>query len=126
VLGLNEHPNAVIYNARTAGELDLLRATTGEVLPPPGSVADLQRLVTNAIPSNLTVGTSSDTSEAYVGDYAQLLMGSRTELVLEVSREANVGATSMFTTLQSAVRVYLRCDFQVARPAAFRVVCGIR
>jgi HK97 family phage major capsid protein len=123
---VNENPNAAIYSARTAGELDLLRATTGEVLPPPGSVASLQRLVTNSIPNTLTQGTSNDCSEAYVGDFSQALIGMRRELVFEVSRTASVGATSMFSTMGIALRVYLRADFQVARPGAFRVVTGIR
>jgi HK97 family phage major capsid protein len=124
--GVNESPTAVIYNARTAGELDLLRASTGEVLPPPGSVANLQRLVTNSIPSNLTQGSNSDCSEAFVGDFSQALVGMRRELVFEVSRTASVGSTSMFSTMGVAMRIYLRADFQVARPGAFRVVTGIR
>lgn len=124
--GVNENPNAVIYSARTAGELDLLRASTGAVLPPPGSVADLQRLYTNSIPNNLTQGTSNDCSEAFVGDFSQAMIGLRHGIVLEVSRYANVGATSLFSTLQVGIRCYLRADFQLARPGAFRVVQGIR
>ncbi len=124
--GVNENPNAAIYSARTAGELDLLRATTGEVLPPPGSVAALQRFFTNQIPNNLTQGTNNDCSEAYVGDFSLAMIGMRREVVVEVSRVANVGATSMFSTLGLAIRCYMRADFQLARPAAFRVVTGIR
>lgn len=124
--GVNENPNAVIYSPRTAGELDLLRATTGEPLSPPGSVAAVQRLFTNQIPNNLTQGTSNDCSEAYVGDFSQALIGMRREVVVEVSRIANVGATSMFSTLGVAIRAYLRADFQLARPGAFRVVTGVR
>jgi HK97 family phage major capsid protein len=124
--GVNENPNAAIYSARTAGELDLLRASTGAVLPPPGSVADLQRLFTNSIPNNLTVGTSVDCSEAYVGNFEEALIGLRRDVVVEVSRFANVGATSLFSTLGVGIRAYLRADFQVARPGAFRVVTGVR
>ena len=120
--GVNENPNAAIYSARTAGELDLLRASTGEVLPPPGSVSKLQLLYTNSIPNNL----NSDCSEAYVGDFSQAVIGMRRELMLEVSRTATVGSTSMFSTMQVAIRAYLRADFQLARPGAFRVVTGIR
>jgi HK97 family phage major capsid protein len=123
---VNENPNAAIYSARTAGELDLLRATTGEVLPPPGSVSNLQRLFTNSIPNNLVQGTSNDCSEAYVGDFAQALIGMRQGIVVEISRYANVGSTSLFSTMQIGIRVYLRADFQLARPGAFRVVTGIR
>jgi hypothetical protein len=46
--------------------------------------------------------------------------------VLEISRTATMGATSMFSTLQVAIRAYLRADVQLARPAAFAVVTGIR
>jgi len=124
--GVNEQPTAAIYSARTAGELDLLRASTGVVLPPPESVANLKRLFTNSIINTRTQGTSNDCSEAYVGDFSKLLFGMRTELVLEVSRVANVGATSMFSTMQIAIRAYLRADVQLARAGAFRVVQGIR
>lgn len=123
---VNEAPNAVIYSARTAGELDLLRASTGAVLPPPGSVADLQRLYTNSILNTYTQGTSNDCSQAFVGDFTQALIGMRTQLMLEFSRYANVGATSLFSTLSVGIRAYLRADFQLARPGAFRVVQGIR
>jgi HK97 family phage major capsid protein len=122
---VNERPNAAIYSARTAGELDLLRASTGAVLPPPGSVADLQRLFTNSIPNNLTQGSSSTCSEAYIGDFSQAMIGLRHGLVFEISRYANAGATSLFSTMQIGLRAYLRADFQLARPGAFRVVTGI-
>jgi HK97 family phage major capsid protein len=124
--GVNEYPNAAIYSARTAGSLDLLRATTGAVLPPPGSVANLRLLFTNSIPNNLTGGTSSDCSEAYVGDFSKAMVGMRTNLVVEVSRQGTVGTTSLFSTLQAAIRTYIRGDFQLSRPAAFRCVTGIR
>jgi HK97 family phage major capsid protein len=124
--GVNENPNAVIYAPRTAGELDLLRATTGEPLGPPNSVANLQRLFTNQIPINQTQGGSSDCSSAFVGDFSAALIGMRRDVVVEVSRFASVGSTSLFSTLGVGIRAYLRADFQVARPGAFRVVTGIR
>lgn len=123
---VNENPNAAIYSARTAGELDLLRATTGQVLPPPGSVAGLQLLRTNSILNTMTQGTNSDCSQAFVGDFTQAMIGMRTQLMLEFSRYGNVGATSLYSTMQIGIRAYLRADFQLARPGAFRVVQGIR
>lgn len=121
----NENPNAAIYSARTAGELDLLRASTGQVLPPPGSVADIQRLYTNSIPNNLTQGSSGTCSAAFVGNFEQAMIGMRLGIVVEMSRYANVGSTSLFSTMQIGIRCYLRADFQLARPGAFRVVTGL-
>ncbi len=126
VQSLNELPNAIVYSARTAGKLDQLKNTLGDPLKAPGSVLALQRLVTNAIPGNLTQGTSSDASEAYVGDFTKLLIGVRTELVLEISREAGDASGGAFSNLQVWVRCYLRADIGVMRPTAFRVVTGIR
>jgi len=122
----NENPNAAIWSARTAGELDLLRTSTGEVLAPPDSVAKLKRLFTNQIPNNLTQGANNDCSLAFVGDFTNLLIGMRTQLQLEISREAVVNSVSMFETLQVAIRAYLRADIALEHPAGFRVVTGIR
>lgn len=126
VRGLNEYPNAVLYSERTGGELDLLRASTGEPLAAPASVAAIRQLSTNAIINTVTQGTSTDCSSAYVGDFSKLMIGMRTELQIEVSRAATVGAVSAWNTLQVGIRAYLRADIQLARPAAFRVVEGIR
>ncbi len=123
---LNEAPNAIVYSARTAGKLDRLKNTLGDPLKAPDSVTGMQRLVTNAIPINLTQGTSSDASEAYVGDFTKLLIGVRTELALEISREAADGSGSAFGNLQVWVRCYMRADVAVMRPSAFGVVLGVR
>ena len=122
---VNENPNAVIYAPRTAQELDLLRASTGVALPPPGSVAALQRLFSNQVPINLTQGTSNAASDAYVGDFSLAMIGMRQQIQIEISRTANVGSTSLFSTYGIGIRAILRADFQLARPAAFRVCSGI-
>ena len=122
----NEAPNAALWAPRTAGSLDQLVDTTGQPLRPLPSCAALLKLQTASIPINLVVGTSNDCSEAYFGDFSKALIGMRTNLMLEVSRIGNVGATSLFSTLQVGIRAYLRADFQLARPAAFRVVTGLR
>ena len=40
-------------------------------LRPPGAVANLPRFITNQIPADLTVGSSTDASEAYVGAWPE-------------------------------------------------------
>ena len=124
---LNEYPNAAIYHERTASELDLLRASTGVFLPPPPSVADLAngRLTTNSVSIARTQGSANTASNAYVGDFRELLFGIRNALTLEISREASDSSSSAFANRQVFVRAYGRFDVAVMRPAAFRVVEGI-
>ena len=123
---VNENPNAVIWHPRTGGEMDKLVDSTGQPLRELPSESRLVKLQTASIPINLTQGTSNDASEATLGDFSAAMVGMRTNLTLEVSRLGNIGATSLFSTMQVGIRAYLRADFQLARPAAFRVIAGIR
>jgi HK97 family phage major capsid protein len=68
------------------------------------------------------VGTSTDCSEAYVGDFRELLIGIRTAFKLEASRVAG----SAFENLQVYIRAYIRADIALAHPKLFTVVQGIR
>jgi HK97 family phage major capsid protein len=86
----------------------------------------MRKLVTAQIPENLTQGTSTDSSEAYVRQWNELLIGMRQRLVIEASREASDATDSAFRQLQVHIRAYLRADVAVAHPAAFVVITGIR
>lgn len=121
----NFEPNAIIYSPRTAGALDRLKDTTNQPLRPPASFDDLRKLVTAQIPENLTQGTATTASEAYVGQWNQLLIGMRQQLVIEASREASDATDSAFRQLQVHIRAYLRADIAVAQPGAFAVITGI-
>jgi len=127
VRALNEYPTAVVYSERTAGELDLLRASTGVYLPPPPSVANLSKgiFTTNSLSNARTQGTGTTCSNAYVGNFGELIFGIRNGLQFEMSREAADSTSSTFANRQIFIRVYGRYDVAVARPAAFRVVEGI-
>jgi HK97 family phage major capsid protein len=104
----------------------LLRASTGIFLPPPPSVEALQRLSTNAVSTTRTQGTSSGVaSNAYVGNFHELLFGIRNGLALEISRQAADSTSSAFANRQVFVRVYGRYDVALTHPAAFRVIEGI-
>lgn len=117
----------VILNARGAKSLAKLKDTQQNYLTPPAAfTAWGPPLVTNAIPNNLTVGTSTDCSEVYVGDFSELLIGVRTTFRIEVSRQAGDATSSAFTNLQLWVRCYLRADVQVGHPDAFCVMTGVR
>ncbi len=121
----NGDPNAVIYSPRTAGSLDRLKDTTNQPLRPPPSVEGLQRLVTAQIPDNLTQGTSTLASEAYVGQWDELLIGVRRNLVIEASREAADATESAFRNMQVWIRAYLRADVAIAQPSHFVTITGV-
>ena len=88
-------------------------------------VDGLLKLPTAQVPDNLTQGSSSLASDAYVGQWNQLLIGMRQRLVIEASREASDATDSAFRQLQVHIRAYLRADVAVAQPSAFVVITGI-
>jgi HK97 family phage major capsid protein len=116
----NGQPNAILYSSRTQTQIDKLEDSTGQPLRAPRSISELPQLVTNQIPNNLTVGTSTDCTEVYVGDWPEALVGMRSSIQLRVltERYADVG--------QIALRAMLRADVQLAHPALFAVVQGVR
>lgn len=126
VQAANSDAVAVIYSPRVAGSLDRLKDTTGQPLRPPPSFEGLKRYVTAQLPVNLTQGTASDASEAYIGDFSQLMIGMRTQLIIEASRDSVTGTSNAWTQLQVHVRAYLRADIAVLQPSAFAVITGIR
>ena len=116
---------AAIYAPRTAGTLDRFVDSTGQPLRPPASFEALRKFVTTQVPINLTKGTSTNASEAYVGAFRECLIGMRTNMVLEVSREAADADSSAFRNLQVWIRAYLRADVALAQPKHFVVIDGI-
>ncbi|MBU4533576.1 MAG: phage major capsid protein [Firmicutes bacterium] len=116
---------AAIYAPRTSGAIDRFSDTTGQPLVPPASFTSLRRLVTNQVPTDLARGTAGDASEAYIGDFSQCLVGMRTQLTLEISRQAADTGGSAFRDLQVWIRCYLRADMVLARPEHFVLIDGI-
>ena len=127
-IGNNVMPVAAIYGSRTAKQLDQFKeATTNAPLPAPASWAGLRKLVSNQVPANLVVGASgATTSPVLIGDFSGLAIGTRTNLVLEVSRTASDAASSAFASGQVFIRCYLRGDVQLLKPKAFCMVRGLK
>jgi HK97 family phage major capsid protein len=126
VMGANfTGPFSILYSARTAGELDALQDTLHQPLRQPDLVAAARKFVTNQIPNNLTKGSASTASDAFVGAFENCLIGMRTGMVMEISRVAADSTGSAFSNAQVWVRSYLRSDIQLAHPAAFVVLNGI-
>ena len=53
------------------------------------------------------------------------MIGMRTQLTIEVSRQAADANSSAFTNMQVWIRAYLRADIQLAHPNHFNVLTGI-
>lgn len=106
--------------------------TDGEVTNPPRWVLLGYPLRVSAqIPVNLTVGTSTDTSEVYFADWDDAVIGQNMELAVDVSGEASFsdGGTnnvSAFANDLTLVRAIERHDFGLRHAAAFAVMLGVR
>jgi HK97 family phage major capsid protein len=122
VRALNLEPSAILWSSRTATQLAKVKLSTGEYYPPVPALAGIPRLVTNQIPNNITVGSSSDTSEIYCGDFSQLLVGIRTDLRFSVQ----VLNERFADNLQVGLLTYLRADVQLQHPEGFTIVTGVR
>jgi HK97 family phage major capsid protein len=117
----NFEPNTQVQAPRSATSLSKLKDTTNAYLAPPAALAGIPRLNTKTVPINLTVGTSTDCSELYTGQWDQCMLGVRTDFQLLFLRERSVA-----DNLQYAFLAYLRADVQLAQPAAFNVDTGVR
>src|SRR5207249_1195740 len=117
----NFEPNAQVQAPRSATSLSKLKDTTNAYLAPPAALAGIPRLNTKTVPIALTVGTSTDCSELYTGQWDQCMLGVRTDFQLLFLRERYIA-----DNLQYAFLAFLRADVQVAQPSAFNVDTGVR
>jgi len=122
VLTKNGKADVLIMAPRTFGAVDRLKeATTNAPLAPPASFKALRQLVSNQVPINLIYGTATNASHAFVGDFSGVLVGMRTDMRLEVSREAG----DSFKKGQVQIRAYLRADVLPTNPEHICVIAGI-
>lgn len=124
--GVDPSQVSVIVSGRTIKSLAKLKDSALAPLSAPSAWPGVRVYATSNILDTVTTGTNSDTSEAYAGDFSQLLIGMRTSFKLEVSRQAADSTNSAFRNLQVWIRGYLRCDIAVERGSAFAVLTGIR
>lgn len=117
---VNEYPNAQILSDRTARTLAKIKDSNQNYVGPPAYLDEVQRLTTAQVPNNLTVGTSSNCSDIFTGDWSQLLLGVRTDITVTALKERYMDAG------QIGFVCWFRGDVQVARPAAFDIVTGVR
>src|SRR6266702_2856262 len=120
VRNANFEPGAQVMAPRLPQSLAKLRDTTNQNIRPPSYLDQIPRLQTRQVPVNLTVGTSTDCSEVYTGQWDQCWIGVRTDLRILPLRERFIDSG------QYGFLAWLRADVQLAQPAAFVVDTGVR
>ena len=113
-------PSAAIMNPRSLVKLGSLLDTTSQPMQVPGMLQPLKLLQTSQIPVNLNVGTSTDCSEIYLGDFTQMQFIVRENVSIQLLRER------FAETGQLAFVGHVRADVAVMRPKSFAVISGVR
>jgi HK97 family phage major capsid protein len=111
----NEEPNAAIWSTKLARQFAKAYDTTGQPIRMPAAVEELERYVSNQIPS-YTQGTMTNVAtDVFVGDWDKLLIGERLSLEIELNTQlyAETGEVGIF--------IHWRGDIAPARPSAFAV-----
>lgn len=113
-------PTAMIGSPRSQVTLGALVDTTGQPLQRPQMLDPVRMLSSSQVPNNLTVGTSNDCSELYLGDWSKLVYAMRERMSIQMLNE--VFATSG----QVGFLCHVRADIALTYPKAFAVVTGVR
>ena len=113
-------PTAAIMHPRDMATFAGLEDTTGQPLRRPPLLEPMRFVQTSQIPVNLTVGTSSDCSEIYVGDFSQFRFYQREGISIRLATElyAETGEIGFFC--------HTRVDVAALYPASFALVTGVR
>lgn len=114
-----ETVTAAIMHPRTFRAINGVSDTTGQPLRRPAALESLPFLISSKVPINDTQGTATNASRIVMGNFADLMIGVRTQLRIEVLKERYADA------LQYGFLAYLRADIQLAHPASFCEIKGI-
>ena len=113
-------PTAAIMSPRSLVKLGGLADSTNQPLRMPGMLDGVKLIGTSQIPNNLTVGSSSDCSEIYVGDFTNMHFALRENVSIQLLNELYAG------TGEIGFACHMRADVVVNYPAAFSVVTGVK
>lgn len=113
-------PTAAIMHPRSGAKLAGLVDTTNQPLRRPPALEPWKLLTTSQIPVNLTVGSSTDCSEIYVGDFSKMVLFMREGVSIQLVSELYA------ETGQIGFICHTRVDVAVLYPAAFALITGVR
>lgn len=117
VRGNNYEPSGVILSHRDESTLAGLTDSTGQPLQAPANVANVPRLPTNQVVTNLGAGTNE--SYMIAGQFDQAIFAVKLNLQVMVLKERYAD------TLETGFVFYGRYDVVVVRPEAFHVLEGV-
>ncbi len=113
-------PTAAIMSTREDESVANFADTTGQPLRRPDALKNWKFQTTSQIPTDLTVGTSDDTSEMYVGDFSNFTFFMRQ--AVSIQRLSELYAE----TGEIGFVAHARLDVAAAYPKAFTVITGAR
>jgi len=113
-------PTAAIMSPRSRVVLGQLADSTGQPLRLPQLLETVNMLTSSQIPNNLTVGSSSDCGEIYLGDFTNAVFAMRERISIAKLDQA------FATTGHVGFLCHVRADLVVTYPKAFAVVTGVR
>jgi HK97 family phage major capsid protein len=131
-----------VFNGRLLNTLELLKDADGHYLADTGLLTYDERggtgrllgfpfRTTSQVPTNLTTGTSTDTTEVYFSsDWNEAFVGQEQALLIDVSNEASYWDGSQWVSAYQNRQHVFRCvwtiDFGLRRPQLFTVMTGVR
>jgi len=110
---------ALIMAPRTHRVFAGLADTTGQPLRRPFSIENIPFLETSQVPIDQTQGTAGNASSIYLGDFADLVIGVRSRLQVEVLKERYAD------NMQVGFLIHLRADIQAWREQSLCRIVGI-
>jgi HK97 family phage major capsid protein len=113
-------PTAAIMSPRSMMGLAGLLDTTNQPRRQPAILDTCKFIATSQIPNNLTVGTSNDCSEIYVGDFSKFAFFMREGVSIQLLKELYAG------TGEIGFACHTRVDAALMYPAAAALVTGVR
>jgi len=135
----NAAPSAWVMSSRMKAVVRKMKTTDGDYIwrdaltqADPSTLLGLPVLICNQIPNNLTVGTSGDCTEIYLGEWNLLTVATWRTLELAASQDASLWdatdsrAVSAFQRDQTLVRLILETDIALRKPEGFLVMTGVR
>lgn len=119
---------AWIMHPRTKNTLRKIKDSQGEYLytlspslKAPDSLVGIPVYLSTQIPTNLTVGTSTDCSYIVVGQFDEAIIGERLGMEFAIDQSGTA-----FEYYQSWIRAISRLDFTLRTPEVFCKVTGVR